>query len=200
MINIQNFQPLIKFIGDIYLSKYPLFIQYKPKQHNVKGLKTELIRQIVKKGDILFRRYNNYLNTRLTPGYWGHVGGCTGKEDYVIDNHSVKQVPTIVHAIGRGVVKETVLDFCRTDSIAILRLDLSEDQLQVFTNKLNSLIGKPYDYSFKSGNDNYYCTELINTCLNNKFKNYTTVYGLKTLLPDSIYHNNIKYIFYEARH
>ena len=94
----------IKFTGDFKFHSYPPFFIYKPHHFQVKGDTVREVMNKVRGGDILLRRYDRYLNTMLTPGYWGHAS------IYVKKNK-------IIHSISSGAEKEDILTFCRTDSI-----------------------------------------------------------------------------------
>jgi hypothetical protein len=120
----------LAIFGDIKVYKRPLFLVYDPGSYLVKGEDIrQLIRQI-KPGDILVRKYKNYLDDFFIPGYFSHVGlylGPVNKED-------VDQVPLergkkqfqsgdqmVVHALAEGLLIEDLLNFCRTDYLAVLR-------------------------------------------------------------------------------
>ena len=100
---------LLNFVSHIHLSPRPLWISYHPELHKLKGHEIRRILGVLKKGDIMLRRWDGYLNTYLTPGFWGHAGLYVGDEK-------------AIHALGQGVVKEDILDFCRADSLAVVRV------------------------------------------------------------------------------
>lgn len=168
---------LIKMTGDIHLSKYPIWVSYKPAHHKVKGREVRKILDVIKNGDILLRRYDGYLNTIFTPGFWGHAGLYIG-ENWVI------------HAIGVGVIKEDVLEFCRSDSVCVLRVRNSgsliiEKAIEISKHLEEERVG--YDYEFVDDNKNVYCTEMINKCFNNLFNNdYEEIAGNSVITPDGI--------------
>lgn len=64
-----------------------------------------------------------------------------------------------------GVIKETLgefLDRYERDAYAVLRRPgLTDEQRARGVAKLESLVGKPYDYDFTHGDDEYYCSELV---------------------------------------
>lgn len=62
----------------------------------------------VRPGDILLRRYDNYLDGYFIPGRFSHSGV------YIGDG-------LIVHAMSSGVQKIDIIDFLRCDGFAILR-------------------------------------------------------------------------------
>jgi len=171
-------KPLIKLSGHIYLSKKPLFLLYKPKFHKLKGSEIRTILNTLKNGDILLRRYHGYLNTILTPGYWGHAALYVGRNK-------------VIHAVSQGVVKEDILDFCRCDDIALIRIkDASRDHIKNAITKANQMEkeGLEYDYEFESGDREVYCTELIDVAYGNIFdKDYVKKWGKNVILPDKVY-------------
>jgi uncharacterized protein YycO len=171
---------LVKITGDIYLHKFPFWCIYKPLIHKVKGHEVREVLKVLEPGDILLRRYDGYLNTFFTPGFWGHAALYAGKDE-------------IIHAIGKGVITEDILDFCRTDSIAVLRLkNIKKDEID----KAINIAGKyakeccEYDYRFEDGNGKVYCSELINECYNNCLKkDYSMHLGNNVLTPDGIFNS-----------
>lgn len=168
---------LIKLTGDVRLSKRPLFISYRPRIHKVKGFEVRQILDVIEPGDILLRRYDGYLNTIFTPGFWGHAG-------LVITDRKV------IHAIGKGVIQEDVLDFCRADSVVVLRVKyvgLIESAIEM-AKKLERE-RTAYDYEFRSNDKakKVYCTELVDFCYNNIFnKDYKIVARNNVLIPEGI--------------
>lgn len=168
---------LLQFLGDSYICIKPFFYMFKPEFHKVKGFEIRQILNNIKPGDILFRTFDGYLNTILTPGLWSHAA------IYIGDN-------TIIHAVGAGVVKEDILDFCRTDSIALCRVKNStEGMCKNAINKAEQLCTEhiSYDWQFKDNNGKVYCTELINIVYNGMFNsNYSTTFGQNVLTPDNL--------------
>ncbi len=176
---------LVKLTGDIYLTYKPMFLMYHPTLHLLKGDEIRQIINTVLPGDILLRRYNGYLNTILTGGYYGHAGLYIGGNK-------------VIHAVSRGVIEEDLLDFCRTDGICILS---TNKNTECAIAKAKRLIGKPYDYSFSSKNKKYYCTELINVCYDGLFdKNRIKTFGKNVLLPDAIFNSKEIKFKIEFRH
>jgi len=198
---------LLNATSNIRFSKYPMFIQYKPAGYKIKGFEIEIIRNLIQPADILLRNFNGYLNSIATPGVYSHAGIYIGKYDQVFKvkkrNRSVvgcvdivdtqfKDVPMVVHALGEGVVSETLHDFCRCDKLCILRPKFITTTIKKAIAK--ALIYKSkrvgYDYKFISDdNSTVYCTELVDNCLNNLFKKdyESQVTGHSILLPKGIY-------------
>lgn len=172
----------LTLISDIYLHKYPIFLLYKPKLHKLKGYQIRQIINIIEPGDILLRVLGTYINSLFTPGFWSHSALYIGNDE-------------INHAVGNGVVKEDLLDFCRCDSICILRVK-REYQNRILNALQNSnkmeLANTPYDFDFSNGNGQVYCTEFINDCYDNLFHYDFSDISLdcQILLPDGIYNSD----------
>jgi uncharacterized protein YycO len=163
---------VIKFTGDVYLSRKPMFLLYKPTLHLVTGDEIRTLLYVVSPGDILLRRWNGYLNTILTGGSYAHAGLYVGNN-------------TVIHATSHGVTEEDILDFCRADSICVLEVKSGNPRNAI--DKAKELLGTDYDYDFKSANKRSYCTELTDVCYNGVFAgDYKKVAGNMVLLPDAI--------------
>ena len=177
-------QKIVKFTSDIYLSKYPMFLLYKPTFHKLKGKDIRKIIDNLQVGDILLRRFDGYLNTILTPGFWGHSAVYIGENK-------------ILHSVSQGVCEEDILDFCRTDSLCILRrikFDVNNFIQKVIYVKEKDI---KYDFEFEKNDDEYYCTELVNYLHDNIFEDdFKEIAGKLILTPDAIYKNsNIFLVF-----
>jgi len=172
---------LIELTGHIYFHKLPGFILYRPHMHKVRGEDVRKVLDVVETGDILLRRFDGYLNTILTPGFWGHAGTYIGEND-------------VVHSLSQGVTQEDILNFCRADAISILRPlngpipNVREIAIALADEHV------PYDYDFCSGNKAYYCTELVDYLSGWIFKNdYQMIGGNLILTPDGIFNSTQAY-------
>jgi len=167
---------ILEFSGHTMLHKYPPFVIYRPDIHKVRGPHVRLVLDMVQPGDILLRRYDGYLNTIFTPGYWGHGGGYTG------DNQ-------MVHAVSQGTISEDILNFCRADAVCVLEVNVSDEEKALAIQRLNAAADKniPYDFDFSVMNETYYCTELLDVAYGGIFyKDYQMVAGQLVLTPDGI--------------
>ena len=168
---------LIKATGNIHLSKYPMWITYKPSHHKVKGNDVDDIKRMVMFGDYLMRRFDGYVNTVCTPGFWGHAGIYAGSN-------------RVVHILGDGPVNENILDFCRADAICILqRKDYTEEIAAEMVSKAMEAQAKgaEYDFDFSTTNSKYYCTEFLDLISDFLFHDdYTNRFGRSILTPDGI--------------
>ena len=123
-------EKFLTIFGDIKVYKRPLFLVYDPGSYLVKGEDIREVIRVVQPGDILVRKYKNYLDGFFIPGYFSHVGlylGPVSKEDVELVSfesgkkqfHSGDQM--VMHALAEGVLIEDLLNFCRTDYLAVLR-------------------------------------------------------------------------------
>jgi hypothetical protein len=168
---------LIKLSGDLYLHRHPFWIVYKPHHYSVTGPEIRAILDTARPGDILLRRYADYVNTLFTPGFWGHAALCVSSNE-------------VVHAIGVGVVKEDVITFCRTDSVCLLRVnDATQEQINaaLACADAHQLQRTAYDFRFRDRNRTVYCTELVNVCYGGIFNSdHEIIAGNCILSPDGI--------------
>lgn len=181
----------LTFVSKLYVHKFPFFIIYDPEMHKLKGHEIREILDVLKPGDILFRRYDGYITSILTPGYWSHAGL------YVGDNK-------VVHAIGAGVVEEDILDFCRTDSVGVCRFknvnqDIVENAIDTSYDMIEDHIG--YDYAFAANNNAVYCTEMVNICYTEAFsEDYDESLGTYVLTPDHLFISDKLYPIITVKH
>lgn len=124
-------QSFLTIFGDIKVFKWPMFILYDPGSYLVKGEDMRQVIATIKAGDILVRSYKNYLDGFFIPGYFSHAGLYVGKvvaedEKLIELSEGKKHFRTgdqmVVHSMAEGVFMEDVLNFCRCDYLAILRL------------------------------------------------------------------------------
>lgn len=162
------------------LTKYPPWVVYRPDIHRVRGEDVRRILDIIEPADFLLRRFDNYLNTIFTPGFWGHAGF------YAVDD-------MVGHSTGEGFHEEDVLNFLRADAIAILRkkdITLDERLRMIAREKLLAQMKTGYDFDFSSTNDSYYCTEAVDIITDHLFHNdYTKVGGHRVLTPDGMFNS-----------
>ncbi len=185
---LKKFRNIIKcftdFTTNIYFHKYPFFILYKPNFHLVNRSNFKEVLNDIKPGDIIIRRAKGYLSTILIPGYWSHMGIYVGGN-------------LIINAIAkRGIVKDYLFDYLKTDSVGILRVknkklipEAIEHALSLYNlAKTNNI---KYDYIFETNNTNLYCSELIDICYRGLFESdYSKInkfFSKKVITPDDIY-------------
>ena len=182
---------LIDMFGKMYFFKTPFFFIYDPHVHKVKGQEARYISNVLEPGDILLSKFDGYISSRMIKGFWSHAAIYVGNN-------------TIIHAIGKGVQIEDILDFVRTDHIVVLRLkNVSQDEINTAIEKAFKMAEDKimYDYDFDSDNEALYCTELVNACYNYRFKDYfETVAGNFILNPRGIYNSGLVDNILEFRH
>jgi hypothetical protein len=168
---------LIKLSGELYLHNYLFWIVYRPHHYAMSGPDVRKVIENVQPGDILLRRYDGYVNTLFTPGFWGHAALCVNRTE-------------VIHAVGVGVVREDLITFCRTDSVAVLRLkDATADMTEraIACAEAHEKARTAYDYRFRDKNHAVYCTELVNVCYNGLFNSdFEVAAGNCILAPDGI--------------
>jgi hypothetical protein len=120
----------LTIFGDIKVYKRPLFLVYDPGSYLVRGEDVRKVIKDIQPGDILVRKFKNYLDGFFIPGYFSHVGlylGPVSKTDVnlVIRERGKEQFQSgdqmVIHALAEGVLMEDLLNFCRTDYLAVLR-------------------------------------------------------------------------------
>ena len=121
----------LTWFGDIKVFSGPFFVVYDPGGDRVRGGDSRAAMETVQPGDILVRGYSNYLDGRFIPGYFSHTGMYLGEitepdRKLVPDPlpegaEFVKGKQIVVHSIAEGVLMDDFLQFCRCDTMAILR-------------------------------------------------------------------------------
>lgn len=146
---IKNFyyykRKIIQFMFDIQLSQYPMFIQYKPADFLVKGKQTLEIMQLLKAGDIIGRNFKSYLSNKFIPGDYTFSGVYIGNNK-------------VIHAIREGVSETNIVDYLRCDGVCILR---PKKGVTKALKRLESFVGREYDYDFNEKNGKFYSHELV---------------------------------------
>jgi hypothetical protein len=178
----------LTIFGDLKVSIYPMWISYCPTTFRVKGTDTEEIMGILKDGDIMLRNYKSYLDSFFIP---------VGKSGYT--HSGIYFQGNVYHAIAEGVVVESVIDFCRADSIGILRLKNPDWTIigaaHMYAEKH---VGVGYDFAFDSGNDKQlYCHEFSKSCYGGldipmvRVKNRLGMTGPLAYYADSFYQSGL---------
>ena len=188
MINILKtvYRSVLVVIGHIKWSWYPFWLQFNAKGYKVRGLEVETVVKSMQLGDILLRGYDQYPSSRLI-GYWSHTG-------IVVSSNSV------IHAIGKGVCEEHIIDFCRCDRIAVLRPRISEIATLSVVSTAKSYIGSNYDFYFLFNDPRELsCTELLYKCFEpyaeqlNMYPKSMAVFG-RVVKPEDVLGYNVNII------
>ena len=171
---------IVKQLDKIYISKKFPFIIWHPEFHRLKGFEIRQILDIIKPGDILIRRNEGWLTAKAIPGYYMHAAIYIGGG-------------MVAHSVTKGTQQEDILDFLRTDCVALFRTNLKTEQIKkaVDCGKNLAKAHIPYDFEFKDDNGKIYCTEFINICYDNLFdEDYSKdAGGGLSLIPDGIYNS-----------
>jgi hypothetical protein len=137
----------IRFFGDLKFFEFPPVIVWDPGGYRVKGRDAREVTELVQPGDVLVRGYRGYVDGWFIPGYFSHAGlylgevteadralctelprsrelwkGESRRRPRAPDQQFAAGRQMVVHALAEGVLLEDVLDFCRCDAMAILRL------------------------------------------------------------------------------
>lgn len=130
----------------------------------------ELIKKIIKPGDILLSFEFGRPTSKLIKGFWDHAAIYT-------DQSTVMEAvgDKIKAGVNIGGVKEVDLEewLYKKDHVAIVRPTYTDD----FINRLASreamvYKGKGYDYTFSIGSETVYCSELVYLCYRQHDKNF----------------------------
>jgi len=138
---------ILTWFGDLKFFKFPPIIVYDPGSYKVNGEDTREVIDLIQKGDIVLRAYDNYIDGYVIPGRFSHVGffyGSATERDRksagtTIDDNPEKLARVqkeefktgkqmMIHAMADGVFMEDVINFCRCDKMVILRLPDKLDQ------------------------------------------------------------------------
>lgn len=144
----------ITFIGDIKFFgwKQPFWFVFNASGYKLRGEHYREVIKIIKPGDVLLSRSEQYLDTYLIPGFWTHAGFYFG---------GTKE--RVIHAISDGVIIEDIINFMRTDMLVVLRPH--EHHIERAIALARSMINMEYDFIFDFNNKNRLsCTELIYCC------------------------------------
>ena len=147
------YKKIMTVFGDIKVFKWPMFVLYQPKGYKVTGKQIKEIQDRAKPGDILLRGYDNYLDGYFIPGeYFSHAGFYEG------GFHQ-----KVIHAMAESVKIDTLIDFCRCDYLAILRIKhTTPHDIYSAIRRANKYVGRPYDFYFDFNNpSDISCTELV---------------------------------------
>lgn len=138
---------VLAIFSHLKVFKWPLFLLWDPGSYKVKGDDMREVINLVRPGDLLLRGYRNYLDGYLIPGYFTHIGLFAGKigpehkglvpEDAQHLFRTGEQM--VIHSTTRGVVLEDILNFCRCDYMAILRMPAQ------LTPKASPVYSGPFD-------------------------------------------------------
>jgi len=187
---------LFRFIGDIKWSGVtrPFWFTINAVGYQLKGEHYRKLIKILQPGDLLARRFEGYVDKWFIPGYWNHMGIYIGD-----DGDRPEQV---IHAVSEGVIQEDVLNFMRTDHMAVLRPDSSYKEMSVdgAVKKAKAIVGKPYDFGFDFRNtDRFSCTELTAYCYPNIVHGKKRL-GKSVIVADDFFNSEKLNAIWDSRH
>lgn len=143
---------VINFFGDIRIYKGGIIL-FGPSSYKVTGPDMRKVIDNVRIGDVLLRRYSNYLGSVVIKGHFSHAAIFVGANN-------------VIHMLGDGIDKEDILTFLRCDDICVLRFKETEVIKNAVTNAyFYHQHGVDYDYDFDADcPEKFYCTEFIDFC------------------------------------
>lgn len=153
----------LTIFGRIKVYRWPLWVVYDPVGYQVTSTQIRKAMDMVQPGDVLVRKYVNYLDGYFIPGRFSHSAV------YIDDG-------VIVHAMCDGVQKIDIIDFLRCDEFAILRPKCDDAMKSRACEIAKSYIGHSYDFNFDIAHDyknmdevqkrtrSVYCHELTRSC------------------------------------
>jgi len=154
--------------GSFQLHWWPMWFMCGDTHYKVKGPETRAVLSKLRRGDILLRRYRNYMTSWFIPGYYTHAA-------IMVDDE------TVIHSVTPCVTREDILTFLRCDDVAVLRPNVTPDEIDKGVAEAIGMLGRDYDYFFEPENDKLYCSEVILHCYPMLFP------GLeKVVLPEAI--------------
>lgn len=189
-MNIRNWLlkisiPISKIISKI--QRPPLLINYKD---------VEVIKQIIKDGDILLSRVDWEFSNLFIPGFFGHAAIYTHGFVYEAVTSGVRRVP-----IEEFAFKKDHIEIKR--SSLVLRSAIARKEGGLF---LQRQINDKYDLSFTwKGNTAWYCSKLVYKYCENVYKNFKSYMPLKktfgevTIVPDDFNDNENFYTVFKSR-
>ena len=166
-------QWFLTVFGDIKIYKFPFFLIYSPDTFRVKGEDTRRAMNNLEPGDVVLRKYVHYLDGYFIPGEYSH------SSLYVVNGK-------IIHAVADGVEYIDVIDFLRCDGFCVMRPnDKEAAEKAILFAKVAAATKTGYDFDFKSGNNAYYCHELVATAYKDLGveKKEVKMFGLFKLAP-----------------
>jgi hypothetical protein len=146
---------LVSWGADIRFYKGGIIL-FGSSYYELKGHHIRMILTLIEPGDILLRKYDHYLGSKLIPGFWSHASIYSGDD-------------VVIHMLGHGITVEDILTFVRADHMLILRHDNKDMALKAAARAIElSHRQIEYDYDFdEKDTSKLYCTEFVNVCYDN---------------------------------
>jgi cell wall-associated NlpC family hydrolase len=127
---------------------------------DMKGPHMRQVLDTVEPGDLVLRRFDNYVSSFFIKGRFSHIG------IYVGDN-------SVIHVGADGIKKEDILTFIRADDCALMRpTDSSKIEGAIVEAYKQLDRGVEYDYVFDADSpEKFYCSEFTDYCYGKVLKN-----------------------------
>ncbi|MEM7414275.1 MAG: YiiX/YebB-like N1pC/P60 family cysteine hydrolase [Gemmatimonadota bacterium] len=172
------------------------FKERPPFQGLISPAQVDGLRDELRPGDILIERRNWYISNSLLPGFWPHAALYLGTPEDLAAlgvDHDPRAAPhmadfdgaddlgrrfAVIEAIGEGVIFTSLEQSVgEADAVAVLRPNLTNDELREALARALSHRGKEYDFDFDfQTTDRLVCTELI-------FRTYDGILDLPPMRP-----------------
>jgi hypothetical protein len=168
---------------------------------------SKLILDEISIGDIMLTSVDGHLSNVFISDDYTHATVYLGYgiiENGKMVQHSDKEkYPIFIESTGDRGVHLISLEhlIINKDAILILKNTLIKpEQIPAFVEKLESFLGKPYDYVFSGKNDKYYCSEIITDTLVHILgkEEFKIKMGTKSIYKPSHY-QNVLFYQYELR-
>lgn len=144
----------ITFLGDLkfFGLTHPFWFIINAPGYKLRGEHYRQVAKIIKPGDILLSRSEQYIDKWLIPGFWTHAGFYFGGTR-----------ERVIHAVSNGVIIEDIINFMRTDTLVVLRPQ--EKYVERAIALAKTMINQEYDFLFNFSDKNRLsCTELVFCC------------------------------------
>ena len=184
--------------GDMVKFRLPSgYLVENPQAYRIGGRDMQDILNRIQPGDILLRGFDGYVDGMMIrrasvcsekdfrPGWFTHAALYVGELTEADRRHVPPAFQNdagyfqtgsqmLVHAMARGVHCQDLLTFCRSDYLAVLRLQAGTAQLdaaatvQAARQSALEKIGDGYDFNSDGGGSNFSrfsCSELVYFCL-----------------------------------
>jgi cell wall-associated NlpC family hydrolase len=145
-------KPFIDFFGGIRIYWCGLVL-WGDSMMDMKGPDMRQVLDTVKPGDLVLRRFDNYVSSFFIKGRFSHIGIYVGGN-------------SVIHVGGDGIKMEDILTFCRADDFAIVR-PVDENLIQPAIDEAHAQLarGVEYDYVFDTNSpEKFYCSEFTDYC------------------------------------
>lgn len=142
---------VVQTFGNVqFLGWAPFWCLFWGNTHyKVRGVESRAIINDLRKGDILLCTFDRYVSSWFIPGKWKHAAIYVGGNE-------------VVHSTLKGVVKDDILTFLRTDHVVVLRPPVEEKMRDNAAEEAKTFVGREYDFLFDTVDDHrLYCSELV---------------------------------------